>query len=118
MKKVVLCPNPYRDRQLATTKNVCRILDDLGIEAAITLPFHPDLSEMPKELTYQPLKAALKTHTASISIMLFFIKRVCAFERNFCVFLYMRVFICNFAMRVIQYKKYVRRLWNTFSATE
>ena len=51
MKKVVLCPNPYRDRQLATTKNVCRILDDLGIEAAITLPFHPDLSEMPKELT-------------------------------------------------------------------
>ena len=60
MRKVVLCPSPYRDRQLATTKNVCRILDDLGIEAAITLPFHPDLSEMPKELTYQPLKAALK----------------------------------------------------------
>ena len=60
MKKIVLCPNPYRDRQLNTTKKVCRILAEMGIEIAISLPFHPDLTELPSELEYQPIKTALK----------------------------------------------------------
>ena len=56
----MLCPNPYRDRQLDTTKKVCGILAGMGIETAISLPFHPDLSELPADMQYQPLKAALK----------------------------------------------------------
>lgn len=60
MEKIVLCPNPYRDRQLDTTQKVCRLLADMGIETAITLPFHPDLSELPTDMQYQPLKTALK----------------------------------------------------------
>ena len=37
MKKVVLCPNPYRARQLHMTREVVQILREMGIESAISL---------------------------------------------------------------------------------
>ena len=60
MKKVVLCPNPYRDRQLHMTREVIQILREMGIESAISLPFAQETAEVPKDLVYQPLKTAMK----------------------------------------------------------
>ena len=60
MKKVVLCPNPYRDRQLHMTREVIQILREMGIESAVSLPFAQETTEVPKDLVYQPLKTAMK----------------------------------------------------------
>ena len=60
MKKVILCPNPYRDRQLLTTKKVIELLQEVDIQCVVSLPFNIELSEVPRDLVYQPLKTALK----------------------------------------------------------
>ena len=60
MKKVLLCPNPYRDRQLAMTKKVIRALDELDLAHVISLPFSVEAAEVPDDLTYLPMKTALK----------------------------------------------------------
>ena len=60
MKKVILCPNPYRDRQLLTTKKVIELLREVDIQCVVSLPFNIELSEVPRDLVYQPLKTALK----------------------------------------------------------
>ena len=40
--KIVLCPNPYRDRGLRAALSAQRILENAGAETAICLPFEPD----------------------------------------------------------------------------
>ncbi len=60
MKKVVLCPNVYRDRQFTITKEVGRSLDAIGIEYAVSLPFTAENVTLPKGFHYEPMKAALK----------------------------------------------------------
>ena len=60
MKKVVLCPNPYRDHGLYMTQKVREILTETGIESVISLPFQPEGDVLPKELTYLPVKTAIK----------------------------------------------------------
>lgn len=60
MKKVVLCPNVYRDRQLQVTRQVTGILKEIGIESVVSLPFQVDSIELPKDLNYQPLKYAVR----------------------------------------------------------
>ena len=58
MKKIVLCPNPYRDHGLRMTQKVREILAEEGIESVISLPFQPEGDVLPKELTYLPVKTA------------------------------------------------------------
>ena len=60
MKKVILCPNPYRDRQLLMTKKVIDLLREVDIQCVVSLPFTIELSEVPGNLVYQPLKTALR----------------------------------------------------------
>ena len=60
MKKIVLCPNPYRDHGLRMTQKVREILAEEGIESVISLPFQPEGDVLPKELTYLPVKTAIK----------------------------------------------------------
>ena len=60
MKKVVLCPNVYRDRQFQATKQVAQLLKEIGIDSVVSLPFQVDGVELPKDLSFQPLKYALK----------------------------------------------------------
>ena len=60
MKNVILCPNPYRDKQLAVTRKVTALLREVGIQSVISLPFSVDMAEMPADLMYQPLKNALR----------------------------------------------------------
>lgn len=41
-KKVILCPNPYRDSELKVAKDAKAILEGIGFETVVCLPFHRD----------------------------------------------------------------------------
>ena len=62
MKKVVLCPNPYRDHELKAAKQAKEILDSIGFETAVCLPFqregYGEELGMPIKQLYQEIKAA------------------------------------------------------------
>lgn len=63
IKKVILTPNPYRDKNFQTVRNAVRILRDAGIETRLCLPFEVDRSyDLPKDLTFQKLDRELQ-HT-------------------------------------------------------
>ena len=42
MKKVILCPNPYRDGELKVAKQSRELLESIGFETVVCLPFHRD----------------------------------------------------------------------------
>lgn len=51
--KIILSPNPYRDRGLKTAQAAGRILKEAGVETCFCLPFELDSRfELPKHLTY------------------------------------------------------------------
>ena len=39
LRKVILCPNPYRDAQLRVAKEAKRVLDEVGCPNVVCLPF-------------------------------------------------------------------------------
>ena len=39
MKRVILCPNPYRDSELTVAKRSRELLEGLGFETVVCLPF-------------------------------------------------------------------------------
>ena len=53
MKKIILTPNPYRDKGFQTVREACRILQDAGMEPKVCLPFEVDKTfELPKDLRF------------------------------------------------------------------
>ena len=42
LKRVILCPNPYRDKGLAAAKEANSILRSVGLETVYCLPFKPE----------------------------------------------------------------------------
>ena len=53
MKKVILTPNPYRDKNFQTVREAVRVLKDAGMEVRLCLPFEVDKSyELPKDLKF------------------------------------------------------------------
>lgn len=56
MKKVILTPNPYRDKNFQTVRNAVQILQEAGLEAKLCLPFEVDRSyDLPKDLHFHKL---------------------------------------------------------------
>ena len=56
MKKVILTPNPYRDKDFLTVRTAMNVLKNVGIEAKLCLPFAVDRSfELPKDLRFSRL---------------------------------------------------------------
>ena len=56
MKKIVLTPNPYRDKQFKFVQTALRQLSGCGAELRVCLPFDVDKSiELPKHITLTPL---------------------------------------------------------------
>ena len=49
--KIVLCPNPYRDRGLRAAQAAQRILENAGAQTAICLPF-----EVERNKEFAPIK--------------------------------------------------------------
>lgn len=53
MKKVILTPNPYRDKNFATVRQAMEILQDDGMEVKLCLPFDVDRTyDLPKDLSF------------------------------------------------------------------
>ena len=60
MKKVILTPNPYRDKGFQTVREANRILTEAGIDVKICLPFEVDRSfELPRDLRFTRLDREL-----------------------------------------------------------
>ena len=62
MKKVILTPNPYRDKNFQTVRNAAQILRNSGVEAKICLPFEIDRGyDLPRDLHFSRLDRELPT---------------------------------------------------------
>ena len=60
MKRVVLTPNPYRDKNFNTVRSAMAILQEAGLEVRLCLPFEVDRSyELPKDLRFSRLEREL-----------------------------------------------------------
>ena len=61
MKRVILTPNPYRDKNFQTVRQVMKILQDAGMEPRLCLPFEVDRSyDLPKDLHFYKLDRELQ----------------------------------------------------------
>ena len=62
MKKVILTPNPYRDRNFQTVREAQRILTESGVEVKICLPFEVERTyELPHDIRFSRLDRELPT---------------------------------------------------------
>lgn len=67
MKKVILTPNPYRDKNFQTVRTAMEILTKSGIEAKICLPFEVDRTyDLPRDLHFSRLDRELPNADAVI----------------------------------------------------
>lgn len=56
MKRVILTPNPYRDKGFQTVRKAQQILQEAGVQTRICLPFDVDRSfDLPKDLYFSRL---------------------------------------------------------------
>lgn len=61
MKRVILTPNPYRDKGFRTVLAAQKILNEAGLETRICLPFEVDKSfELPREIRFARLDKELQ----------------------------------------------------------
>ena len=62
MKKVILTPNPYRDKNFQTVRAAMKILKDAGVEVKLCLPFEVDRTyDLPKDLHFSRLDREIPT---------------------------------------------------------
>lgn len=67
MKKVILTPNPYRDKNFQTVRKARDILAAAGVETRICLPFEVERSyDLPRDLRFFRLDRELPTASAVI----------------------------------------------------
>lgn len=60
MKKIILCPNPYRDKGLEATRQAKELLRDTGVEAVVCLPFKNDGRFQSYGLELKPLQQEIR----------------------------------------------------------
>ena len=59
--KIVLTPNPYRDKQFRTVQQARKILESCCVQTAMCLPFDVDRDyELPKNIEFQDLHREIK----------------------------------------------------------
>lgn len=67
MKRVILTPNPYRDKNFQTVRKAMEILNNAGVEVRICLPFDVDRSfDLPRDLRFSKLDRELANAEAII----------------------------------------------------
>ena len=60
MKKAILTPNPYRDKNFHTVRTAVQILEKAGMEVKLCLPFEVDKCyDLPKDLHFSSLEREL-----------------------------------------------------------
>lgn len=56
MKKIILTPNPYRDKDFRTVRSAMQILKDSGLDVRVCLPFEVDRTyDLPKDIHFSRL---------------------------------------------------------------
>ena len=60
LRKVILCPNPYRDAQLRVAKEAKRVLDEVGCPNVVCLPFRNQEPPEGYGLNIEPLQQELR----------------------------------------------------------
>ena len=60
-KKIILCPNPNRDRGMAATKAAQKILHEIGFQTVVCSPFRDQKEGSFADLDVKPLQPELKT---------------------------------------------------------
>lgn len=67
VKKVILTPNPYRDKNFQTVRNAVEVLESCGIEAKLCLPFEVDRTyDLPRDLRFHRLDRELNDADAVV----------------------------------------------------
>ena len=67
MKKIILTPNPYRDKDFVTVREAIAVLRQAGMEPKICLPFDVDRAyDLPKDLHFSRLDRELPTASAVV----------------------------------------------------
>lgn len=62
MKKVILTPNPYRDKNFQTVRAALSILQNAGLETRVCLPFEVDRTyDLPRDIRFSRLDRELPT---------------------------------------------------------
>ena len=61
MKKIILCPNPNRDRGMTATKEAERILREMGFQTVVCPPFKDQRDGAFGDFQVRPLTAELKS---------------------------------------------------------
>ena len=60
MKRVILAPNPYRDKNFETLREAVRVLNGAGIETRVCLPFEVDRNyELPRDIRFSRMDREL-----------------------------------------------------------
>ena len=60
LKKAILTPNPYRDKNFNTVRAAAKVLSEAGMDVKLCLPFEVDKSyELPKDLKFSRLDKEL-----------------------------------------------------------
>lgn len=60
MNRIVLCPNPYRDKGLAAAREAAEILNSVGLETVYCLPFRPEGGDQQFGVPCRPLHQELR----------------------------------------------------------
>ena len=60
MKKIILCPNPYRDKDLSAAREAAEILRSVGQRVVFCLPFRPEHPVIAPGLELRPLQPELR----------------------------------------------------------
>ena len=67
LKKAILTPNPYRDKNFQTVREAADILKAAGIDVRICLPFEVDRNyELPRDIRFSRLDKELPSASVVI----------------------------------------------------
>ncbi|MBQ4641316.1 MAG: NAD(+)/NADH kinase [Oscillospiraceae bacterium] len=60
MKRVILSPNPYRDKNFKTLREAMAVLNEVGIETRVCLPFEVDKTyDLPRDIRFSRIEREL-----------------------------------------------------------
>ena len=61
MKRIILCPNPSRDREMVSTRAAMEILQEMGFETVVCSPFKDQRPELFAGIDVKPLTQELRS---------------------------------------------------------
>ena len=66
-KKIILCPNPSRDREMKSTKEAISILQEIGFQTVVCSPFRDQKTELFADIDVRPLTQELRSASMLIT---------------------------------------------------